>query len=276
MRLILKYLGKDMLSCLAVIGVLYLLHVEPFKVTAVIVAIGFVVQFILSMILSVKPIVSLYYSLYNIDFSVTNDKAIDFTKFDKLSIKRNTEMGTITAKLGHLIDTLCNRVESLDSEVYKSTHDALSGCYNITYWKEHSPTYSQSDSICIIFLDVNNLKRINDEVGHEAGDNLIKTAASKLKYWSDNGYGDVYRVGGDEFLVAIPNIPAEKCKELADAWYSKTGRMNKETDPFACVFSMGIAYGEKGCDIGVLKKEADDRMYACKRRIKEMLGEPMR
>ena len=78
MKLILKYLAKDILSCLAVIGVLFLLHVEPFKVTAIVVAVGFVIQFILSVILAVKPIVSLYYSLHNIDFSSIDVSFISF------------------------------------------------------------------------------------------------------------------------------------------------------------------------------------------------------
>ena len=276
MKLILKYLAKDVLSCLAVIGVLFLLHVEPFKVTAIVVAVGFVIQFILSVILSVKPIVSLYYSLYNIDFSSINEKPIDFTKFDRLNINSNTEMGVITSKLGHLIDTLCTRISSLDDEVHKATHDALSGCLNIQYWKEHKSFYSTCDSICIVFIDVNNLKRINDEVGHEAGDNLIRTAASKLKWWTDNGYGDVYRVGGDEFVIAIPNRSASECKLLIDSWYPTVGRMNRETDNFACVMSYGVAYGIRGCDIELLRKQADDRMYEHKRKIKERLGEPMR
>lgn len=276
MKLIIKYLAKDILSCLTILGVLKCLNLEQFNVVSGVVIAGFVIQFIFSMILSVKPIVSLYYSLYKIDFSEVSDKPIDFSRFDKLHIKKSTEIGVIKSKLGHLIDTLCTRITSLDSEVYKATHDALSGCYNIQYWKEHSPYYSSCDSICIVFLDVNNLKRMNDTVGHEAGDNLIKTAASKLRYWEDNNLGDVYRVGGDEFLVAIPNKSAEECKSLADAWYSKTGRMNREEDGFACVFSMGIAYGEKGCDVDALKKKADNRMYECKKKIKEMLGEPMR
>ena len=52
--------------------------------------------------------------------------------------------------------------------------------------------------------------------------------------------------------------------------------MNRETDVFACVMSYGVAYGVHGCDIELLRKQADDRMFAHKRKIKESLGEPMR
>ena len=58
-----------------------------------------------------------------------------------------------------------------------------------------------NDSISLIFLDINGLKKINDIKGHEAGDNLIKTAANILKTVFKDSY--IFRAGGDEFVVVI-------------------------------------------------------------------------
>ena len=84
-----------------------------------------------------------------------------------------------------------------NNETYKSEHDALTGCYNRNHLSKVKSRYEQQRSFFVVFIDVNNLKRMNDEFGHEAGDSLLKNVASKMQFW--NSYGDVYRLGGDEF-----------------------------------------------------------------------------
>lgn len=274
MRQILKFLVKDTLICGAVIGVLYLLGIEKFKIVAIIVAVGFFIQFVMSYMLLIRQVNALYYSIYKIDFNKINDEPIDFTKLDKINPKSGSEIDLITKKFKHLVDILCSRINKLNSAVDKSTHDALSGCFNVGYWNQMKDNYSACSSVCIIFIDVNNLKRMNDVHGHEAGDNLIRVASKHLSWW--NGKGDVFRMGGDEFMVVIVNQTLEKCRKLINTWYPTVGRMNPESDDFACVMSYGVAYGKQFCDMEELRKLADDRMYEHKVKIKEKLGEPMR
>lgn len=274
MRQILKFLLKDSVICAMVIFIIKLMKVPNYEKVAVIVGLGFIAQAICSYILIIKPVNALYYAIRKIDFNKINDEPIDFTKLDRIVPKTSSEIDLVTKKFKHLVDILCSRITSLNVEVDKSTHDALSGCYNVGYWNQMKDTYSAQNSICIVFIDVNNLKKMNDIHGHEAGDNLIKTAAGRLAWWK--GKGDVFRMGGDEFMVVITNQTQEKCKMLIDSWYPTVGRMNPTTDDFACVMSYGVAYGRKFSDMEELRKKADARMYDHKVKIKQELGEPMR
>ena len=65
----------------------------------------------------------------------------------------------------------------------------------------------------IIVFDLNDLKKCNDKNGHMVGDEYI-VASSKIIKKTFMEYGRVYRIGGDEFCVLMPNIELENGKEL--------------------------------------------------------------
>lgn len=232
-----------------------------------------VLQAVLVGVIVLKPVLRLSRAVRGIDFNKLDSTPIDFTMLDELK-SDNSDIGVLTKQFKHLTDALCTRITSLNNEVDKSTHDALSGCLNVGYWNDHKDEYASNKTICIIFLDVNNLKKMNDIHGHEAGDNLIKAASAKLAWWKNKG--DVYRMGGDEFMIVITNKSRDMCSKWVSEWYLGVGRLNPVSDDFACVFSLGVAYGTQFCNMEVLRKLADDRMYAHKVKIKQTLNEPMR
>ncbi len=85
--------------------------------------------------------------------------------------------------------------------------DYLTGLYNRTAFAEHKKLFynamiEQQIPIGIIQFDVNNLKSMNDNFGHERGDELIKLTADGLRN-SFQRFGRCYRMGGDEFLVVL-------------------------------------------------------------------------
>ena len=129
-------------------------------------------------------------------------------------------------------------------------------------------------SCVVIFIDVNNMKRMNDECGHEAGDALIRNAAAKLKFWDK--YGDVYRVGGDEFMIVVCNQTQQFVENVISKWYPTVGLLNRESDGFKCVLSYGIASGSQYCNFDDVMKRADDLMYDMKVALKKKFGEPLR
>ena len=117
---------------------------------------------------------------------------------------------------------------------------------------------SGSDRLCVILLDVNNLKQINDTLGHEKGDELITTVGRNVLTLTDvNKKG--YRIGGDEFVIIVEN-PQEgevddllqKCEELV--------AMKSKTDTTVLSVAVGYACGE-GKNIDKIIKEADQLMY---------------
>lgn len=218
-----------------------------------------------------KPIVKVYKALKVIDF---NEDLVDFTKVDNLKSTGYLEVKLIINKFKHLLDAITERINKINTETYKSEHDILTGCYNRTYLDRVKSSYEASQNFIVCFIDVNNLKRMNDEFGHDAGDTLLKTAAAKLVYWSK--LGDVYRMGGDEFMIVLVNKPLCKVKSLIATWYKTVGVLNKSTDGFQCLLSYGLAEGSCGMDFDCVMKQADEIMYDMKIRIKKELGEPLR
>lgn len=177
----------------------------------------------------------------------------------------------------HEFNMLTNLIRDLDTEakarntaadlqIYKSEHCSLTNCYNRMHYSTVLPIYEQSLRVFILFVDVNNLKKMNDVYGHKAGDALIKSAADKLRFW--NRFGDVYRMGGDEFLVVVMNKTEEFCMEQLKAWEETLTLLNRKSDGFECALSYGTAFGDRNDDFRSLVQLADERMYEMKQRIK--------
>jgi diguanylate cyclase (GGDEF)-like protein len=274
MRLFVK---NFLISCLFVVldlGVLYLLQRLGYFNTKVLIANNFILCFIVCFscyFKLLKPVVKIYKALKIIDFK---DDLVDFTKLDNLQPQGYHETKVIINKFKHLIDAIAERINKINTETYKSEHDILTGCYNRNYLDRVKGSYEASQNFVVCFIDVNNLKRMNDEFGHEAGDILLRAAASKLAYWSK--LGDVYRMGGDEFMFVIVNKPLHKVKSLVSTWYKTVGVLNKSTDGFSCLLSYGLAEGQCGMNFDYVMKQADEIMYDMKVRIKKELGEPLR
>lgn len=231
----------------------------------------FVAVFLFMYVAILKPLGNLYDSLNVIDF---DKDIIDFSKLDSLSESGTKEVQLVIRKFKYLLDIITERINKVNSETYKSEHDSLTGCFNRARLENVKSMYEYAKAVAIVFIDVNNLKRMNDDFGHEAGDALLKSAAYKLNYWTN--YGDVYRMGGDEFMVVVVNKSPEYVNKLVSHWYPTVGQLNRDSDGFKCVLSYGVAYGSQGCNFDALQKQADDKMYEMKVALKKKFGEPLR
>ena len=218
-----------------------------------------------------QPLDALLKALDRVDF---NSGLVDCTYVDKLKEQGSGEMRFLTSKFKYLIDVIATRINLYNDETSKSEHDELTGCYNRVHLNRVKTWYEMQMNTIVIFIDVNNLKKMNDIFGHEAGDALLKNAANSLKFW--NNYGDVYRLGGDEFMIVLVNLPYVQCMQILNRWYPTVGILNRVEDGFKCVLSYGVAEGRQGCSFDALEKQADERMYDMKVAIKKKFGEPMR
>ena len=108
----------------------------------------------------------------------------------------------------------------------------------------------------IVFVDVNGLKRTNDEKGHNAGDELIRSVADRLKEIFE-GY-EIYRAGGDEFMVIAEGCPKDRFEEMVAGL--KKQNLNSDDPKFA----VGSYYDDSKHDIRNALREADSDMYADK------------
>lgn len=105
----------------------------------------------------------------------------------------------------------------------------------------------------VVFADLNGLKTVNDTDGHPAGDELLKNAAVMLK---DNfPEGEIFRVGGDEFLVLQMGLSEKRFDNLVDCLRDSMDKSD------SVKFAIGKCFGDKTLDIRKAMHIADERMY---------------
>lgn len=125
------------------------------------------------------------------------------------------------------------------------------------------PAVPAKDSLVFIFCDVNNLKKINDSVGHEGGDKLLSACVNKfIARFTD---GQVYRVGGDEFCIFYHPSQTE-VKTIEQMLEEDLLSLSKENPLYSFSYGYSVSDGIK--NISDLQKEADAKMYTYKEAYK--------
>lgn len=117
-------------------------------------------------------------------------------------------------------------------------------------------------SMTLAFIDVNGLKSINDQYGHIEGDNYLVSIAQTLSEVSSGPTIDLFRYGGDEFVL-ISNTLSEK--EVTDLLIQTNEQLKKKPTPYSQSISYGVVHGDCA-DYHKLISVADNRMYMHKRK----------
>lgn len=124
-----------------------------------------------------------------------------------------------------------------------------------------------STPITICFIDINNLKKVNDRFGHEEGDRLIELVSSTIKN-KLRRFDIMCRLGGDEFLIVFDSCSLDNAK---NSWIRIEKEIEELNDSnkfkFSISVSIGFAQFDKKIHTSVksLIKEADDEMYRQKK-----------
>lgn len=146
-------------------------------------------------------------------------------------------------------------------------HDKLTGCFNRVHLEKTAKEYEEFDTCAVIFFDLNYLKRTNDKHGHEVGDKLLIEAANELR--SLLSYGDLYRIGGDEFVIIVPDIAEDEVTKILDDWFNNQPVLNANyDDDFECKFSYGLCIKNDKTSFREAIKKADKNMYELKKAMK--------
>lgn len=165
-----------------------------------------------------------------------------------------------------LVRDIGHRKQLEEQLVHLSTHDALTGLYNRTFFDaERSRLDTGRDSVGVIMIDVDGLKIVNDEYGHEAGDRLIRRTAAVLRM-TFREEDILARVGGDEFAVLIPGVDEYQLGSAADRLRQDLVRHNELTIGPALSLSVGWALSHARGHLPRAIRLADRRMYEDKRR----------
>jgi diguanylate cyclase (GGDEF)-like protein/PAS domain S-box-containing protein len=150
-------------------------------------------------------------------------------------------------------------------------YDALTGLSNRTLFADRlrqaiSTAKRDKGHAALIFIDLDKFKPVNDELGHDIGDLLLKEVAHRLHNCVRES-DTVSRIGGDEFVVLLPNVDAaEDAMPVAEKiLYSLNLPFELVGNNISISASLGVAiYPEHGSDEKMLTKNADSAMYNAK------------
>lgn len=139
-----------------------------------------------------------------------------------------------------------------------SYRDMLTGLYNRNRYIERLEAYKQvqDQQIGAIYIDLNGLKKVNDEQGHRAGDELIVRAAGTI---AGIFAEDAYRVGGDEFVVILLDVSREE-------FARKTEQLRRQMQENGVDASIGGVWQASTENLEDLLRRADENMYREKKR----------
>ncbi len=166
----------------------------------------------------------------------------------------STDLTLLRAASDFIMEELEKRRLMSDLE-YASYTDLLTGLKNRNQYIRTLSDYSRDlpDSLGVIFIDINGMKKINDTYGHSFGDYVIIRVASILKeHLSDN----IFRIGGDEFVALCTNVSKNDFEEKVINL-----RRGFEDDK-DCDISLGYTWSSGELDIGQQILQADELMYA--------------
>jgi diguanylate cyclase (GGDEF)-like protein len=162
-------------------------------------------------------------------------------------------------------------MEQKEDSERRAITDQLTGCFNRRYFEtrmdeELSLANRFKNKMCLIMLDIDHFKNVNDTYGHQAGDTVLAEVAETAKSCL-RGEDYLCRYGGEEFTVVMPETKTEEAHEVAE-------RMRKLIEEHAfyggntlinITISLGIAeYPENAIIKEKLIEKADEALYAAK------------
>ena len=176
----------------------------------------------------------------------------------------------ITLLLGAWVMTLIHREQKTSRQHVQelerlSLTDPLTGLGNRrALERELERRISRSrrlgEPVALLYLDVDEMKAVNDRYGHGTGDETLKALASVLRSSSRYGSDQGFRVGGDEFVMVTAAD-----RGGAEAIAGRIALTFPERSPHASKASMGVVVWDGTSSVADLLEEADNRMYRHKR-----------
>ncbi len=181
----------------------------------------------------------------------------------------NDEMGYLLSSFLKMNEKVHERTEALD---YKANHDELTGLKNRA--SVHDEIESEirhlkvaNTKAAVFFMDLNKFKQLNDTMGHDAGDMMLKETANRLES-SVRSDDIVFRLGGDEFLILIKNVKhhSEIEKVLSNIFEAVKEPVMIQGKAIDILISVGIAILPDDSQNGdEVLKYSDIAMYEAKR-----------
>ena len=170
--------------------------------------------------------------------------------FESMKIFNNSILGTAA---------ICIMIMYMYMYADRYNVDSVTKCYKRRcFYSDGEKNYRHS--MAVVSMDLNNLKRINDNYGHKAGDIALQTFANACKEVKTQKF-TLYRTGGDEFMMLGVRASMDEAYELIEKVKEKLN-----TTPYTC--SYGVAMYNYGDDFDEIVIKADQAMYVDKKEYK--------
>ena len=191
-------------------------------------------------------------------FCILDDKPRTFSETDKSFLQ---DFGDMVGDI--LLSLDLARVDELTGLLNKRAIETYAE-------KNVSSAYLSDELLSLVFFDLDNFKEINDNNGHQAGDEALRVFSNFLKRCV-RAKDRVGRTGGDEFFAVLPGATCDEAETMVvrlQEWLDKWQHENKSS--FQITFSYGVVKFDpvKMQNVGDVLKAADEKMYACKNRRK--------
>lgn len=167
--------------------------------------------------------------------------------------KEHYDDATLLSSIQFFITSSLRRKKEQEYLTYLSYRDTLTMLYNRNKYMEVLSSYEQKpiNNTGVAYIDLNGLKKINDEQGHEAGDSFIKAATSVIKNIFPE---DSYRIGGDEFVIISTHIDE-------NIFYENIEHLRNEMLVNNVSISIGVVWKSAITDLEEVLRLADHYMY---------------
>ena len=155
---------------------------------------------------------------------------------------------------------------------YASQFDELTRIYNrSTFYRYSQDRFEEEPTLAMLLIDADNFKSINDQYGHQSGDDALSLIADAIK-GAIRTTDFVGRLGGEEFCVCCPNVSPEQAQRIAERVRKAVSQIVFEPAPgvfHMLTVSIGVAQSLPDTSLAdtsldALLKRADQRMYRAK------------
>lgn len=199
------------------------------------------------------------------------DAAANYSQ-KKIEVSGASPLSKIEIATGDELERLCESMKKMEHDILQSSvdltlanwnsqHDSMTQLYNKRFYQDLVVQLKNESNVGIIYFDIDNLKAVNDNYGHDRGDETILKASRFIhKYIEDGMYG--CRVGGDEFVVLFKNGSLHKVEQLVDEMRGdKEHLLQEDIKEFCCRIAIGGTVRNDEETLAEAMKRAEELMY---------------
>ncbi len=211
--------------------------------------------------------------MYTVTYRITEGERAGYTR---MSVRKTSDSAHFIIGVENIDDEIRKEhehVQALNTERELARRDELTGTRNKTAYFELEESVQKSIEsgmeepfFAIAIFDINDLKKVNDEEGHKAGDDYIKSAAKLICDTFD--HSPVFRIGGDEFVIFMQGDDYNDRDDLMLRFHEQI--LENILNGHGPIIASGMAEFIPGSDksVSAVFERADDNMYNDKRDLK--------